>query len=412
MPGWGSRPPRARTPSPPPIAARRVCCIPTWRGPAIPTRSWRSNRPMTPWPTRRCARPMTVRHGSPRSTKWSPALSGPGTQADAACSGRYPRVTDIPVFVWIGLGAVLIVSVVQVVRHLSALPALPQRYEIRANAPTIPPDAPNTPEALQKAAYGPKPLRLAGTPNFYVVPAASQTVLWRRDDENKRFVPAGHLPPFTTVQAVRRFRQNGLYEVLITDITIGYIEAARLAAGDVNAARRAYCAYNAGTPPENGEILQRRGAGKGRLTLDNRTTQPAAVKLRDAGGGCADGLPRTRGACRTRRPAGGPLPPGFRYRRIVEPGLPELRRRHAGAADGAASAAGGADPADHSSQLAGGAKSGRYFRSVVRAQLNPRARPDRGAAWPSHCRNRCAGCSTRRSTRRWRAARMPRKASR
>jgi hypothetical protein len=80
-----------------------------------------------------------------------------------------------------------------------------------------------------------------------------------------------------------------------------------LTPGDATAARRAYCAYNAGPAPADGEVLERHAGGPGHLELNNRTTQPAVVKLRDQTGAVAvsvflapgghaavDGLPDTR----------------------------------------------------------------------------------------------------------------------
>lgn len=194
---------------------------------------------------------------------------------------RFPRPSDLPVAVWVVLGSVLIIGITQVVRNLMVLPPVPRRQEIRANAPTITPVAP---EAAYVAAYGPTPVRLAGTPNYYVVPAAGATVLWRPDEAQNNFFPSGQLPPFSSVQALRLLQQNGLVEVRISDRATGFIEAARLAPGDATAARGAYCAYNAGPPPGNGEVFRQVGTGPGRLELDNRTTQPAVVKLRDRAG--------------------------------------------------------------------------------------------------------------------------------
>jgi hypothetical protein len=194
---------------------------------------------------------------------------------------RYPRPSDMPIAVWLVLGAVLVVGIVQVVRHLTVLPPLPRRPEVPALAASV---APATPEQARAAAFGPTPLRLAGIPNFYVVPAAGSTVLWRRDEAHDGFLPSGQLPPFSAVQGLRLLRQNGLMEVRITDQATGFVETARLTPGDATAAHSAYCAYNAGPSPGNGEVLQHRGVGKGRLELDNRTTQPVVVKLRDRSG--------------------------------------------------------------------------------------------------------------------------------
>ena len=194
---------------------------------------------------------------------------------------RAPRAADVPKAVWVVLGTVLVVGIYEVVQHLTMLPPLPPRVEIRPNAPVV---APATAEAQRLATYGPKPVRMPGVPNYYVVPGAGTTVIWRRDEARNAYVSSGQLPPFSAIQALRLFRQNGLVEFKTGDTATAFVEASRLAPGDLGTARRAYCAYNAGPAPGNGEILRQTGTGRGHLELDNRTTQPAVVKLRDAAG--------------------------------------------------------------------------------------------------------------------------------
>ena len=53
--------------------------------------------------------------------------------------------------------------------------------------------------------------------------------------------------------------------------------AVRLTAGDREDARRAYCAYEAGPAPRNGEILGRSASGSASLALSNRGPQSAVV---------------------------------------------------------------------------------------------------------------------------------------
>jgi hypothetical protein len=188
--------------------------------------------------------------------------------------------SDRPLMVWAGLGAFLCFSVYQAVTHILALsPAI--RTDIRPNAAIV---APLSPSAHQAVLYGPAPVRLAGTPNFYVMPAGSPTLLWRLDTEHNALVPLGQLPPFSAVQAVRLVRQSGMLEVRLNDRVNGFVLASHFTPGNAVAARRAYCGYNAGTTPPNGEMLQRRGYGHGTLNLENRAVQPAVVKLRDETG--------------------------------------------------------------------------------------------------------------------------------
>jgi hypothetical protein len=218
---------------------------------------------------------------------------------------RHPRLSDLPIGLWIGAALVICLGVVEAALHLSADvargdaavaapgPVVTRAAPGRADAPVSPPlaAAPGGPPADGSPPSMPPvqmaPLQLAGTPNYYIVPAAGATVLWRLDPNRRAFVPSGRLPPFTSVQALRLFRQNGLVEIRVTETTTGLVEASRLSPGDTAAARRAYCAYNSGALPDNGEVLERHGAGPGTLDVDNRTAQPVVVKLRDLGGAVA-----------------------------------------------------------------------------------------------------------------------------
>jgi hypothetical protein len=128
-------------------------------------------------------------------------------------------------------------------------------------------------------------VRLAGVPNFFVLPGASPAMVWRQDTGHDGYKPVGQLPPFSSVQAVRLVRQSGMVEVRYDEGSNAFIDSKRLAPGDVDAARRAYCGYNAGPAPFNGEVLEQQGQGAGTLQIDNNTVQPAVVKLRDKAGG-------------------------------------------------------------------------------------------------------------------------------
>ena len=199
----------------------------------------------------------------------------------AAAASRHPRFSDLPIVVWAGVAAFLVLCIYQVTTHLLAPPSV-VRAEIRPNAATV---VPLSPSAHQAVLYGPTPVRLAGTPNFYVIPAGSPAILWRMDPaRNNALTSLGQLPPFSAVQAVRLIRQNGMLEVLVNDSGNGFISADHLTAGNAVAAHRAYCGYNAGLAPFDGEVLDRRGTGGGTLEVQNRAVQPAVVKLRDEAG--------------------------------------------------------------------------------------------------------------------------------
>jgi len=211
--------------------------------------------------------------------------------ADQALAGagesllmRLPPLPRLPVALLAGLGIVLGFGVIEAAWHLWSPPRQAE-VSIRPNAPSV---APLSPSAHRAVLYGPTPVHLAGVPNFYVVPAASAAVLWRLDSGRDKLLPIAELPPFSTLQAVRMMRQTGMLEVRVTDGGMnGYVAADHLAPGNVLTAQRAYCGYNAGAAPEDGEILDQRGTGDGTLVLDNQAVQPAVVKLRDATGAVA-----------------------------------------------------------------------------------------------------------------------------
>ncbi len=207
----------------------------------------------------------------------------------ASTPTRQPRFSDLPIAVWIGSGVFLCLCVYEVIAHLLATPPPLHEPTIRPNAAIV---APLSPSAHQAVLYGPTPVHLPGTPNFYVIPAASPAVLWHVDTEHNALVPLGQLPPFSSVQAVRLVRQNGMLEVLLNDRGNGFISADHLTPGNAAAARRAYCGYNAGPAPSNGERLANAetpapGRHDNTLQLENRAVQPAVVKLRDDAGGVA-----------------------------------------------------------------------------------------------------------------------------
>jgi len=188
---------------------------------------------------------------------------------------RGPRLSDLPLAVWAGLGIIALLAGGEAVLHLNAQPPTDNLVVVPATAPTV---APQVPPAA------PHPVRLAGNPNVYVIPSSNPALVLRFDQPRNVFVPIGQLPAFSAVQAVRVLRDHGLVEIRLTDSTTGFIDASRLTPGNVAVARQAYCTYNSGTPPTNGEILSRNGTGTGQATIENRSGQPAVVKLRDRDG--------------------------------------------------------------------------------------------------------------------------------
>ncbi len=195
---------------------------------------------------------------------------------------RHPRLSDLPMPLWIGAGLLICLAAAEAAVHL-----------YNADAP-VPPTVIAGPARiaarLPEPQPGPSPVatrapaQIAADPNAYIMPAGGPAIMWRHDPVSDRFEPIGKMVPFTPVRTLHPFRQTGLIEVRTTDGWPALIEAARLTPGDPAAARHAYCVYNAGPPPENGEVLDRRGQGSGTLTVTNRSSEPAVLKLRDEAG--------------------------------------------------------------------------------------------------------------------------------
>jgi hypothetical protein len=139
-------------------------------------------------------------------------------------------------------------------------------------APNAEPDLPTAP----KAAPQPVP-PLAGDPTAYVLPEGGGAVLWG-GAPGKQVVRLGTLPPFTAVHA-EALVVNGLQAVTLADGHLAYLDAARLMPGDAHDARQARCAYVAGIPPENGEVLARGASGPDSLDIVNHEPTAAVVTL-------------------------------------------------------------------------------------------------------------------------------------
>ena len=199
---------------------------------------------------------------------------------DLPIAPRLPRLSGVPVAVWAGMATVLALGLIGLATHLHPS-ARPAETPIRPNAPIVPPLSPSDQRTVL---YGLPPVHLAGTPNFYVTPSTEPAVLWRRPAGQSQLLRVAELPPFSTGHAIRLERQSGLVEVQVSDTGSGFIAASRIALGDSRTARRAYCGYNAGPVPEDGELLERRTTGNGSLSVDNHAPQPAVVKLRDPAG--------------------------------------------------------------------------------------------------------------------------------
>jgi len=204
-----------------------------------------------------------------------PAAEAPRAAPPRSARTRGPRLSDLPLAAWAIMALVVVFAGFEAILHLTAPPEQDDTVNVPATAPTV---APQTPPPA------PRPIRLFGAPNVYVIPAGSPALVLRYDADRQAYVPIGQLPAFSVAQAIRVLHDNGLVEIRLTENADGFIDAARLAPGNIIAAHQAYCAYNAGPPPANGEILDRAGAGDTKVTIENRSGQPLVVKLRDRTG--------------------------------------------------------------------------------------------------------------------------------
>jgi hypothetical protein len=191
---------------------------------------------------------------------------------------RGPRLSDLPVALWAGLGGVAFIASVMALVQFNRVPPAPPPPVARPYAPSVPEPSPSPAAPLAAA------VPATGVTTHYIVPAGGAAILWRRGTSRDSYVPMGELPAFSAVQALGVVAPHGLVEIRLADGGSGFVDAARLTPGDGATAHRAYCAYNAGAMPENGEVLAHRGSGPAHMQISNRAGEPAVVKLRDASG--------------------------------------------------------------------------------------------------------------------------------
>ena len=193
---------------------------------------------------------------------------------------RGPRWSDLPVGLWAGLGGMTCVAALMALVQFSRpLPPV--------GPPVALPFAPSVAPAVRTLPVRPSvPLgaAAAGATTHFIIPGSGAALLWRRDATRDAFLPVRELAVFSPVRALGLLPEHGLVEVRLPDGGSGFVDAARLAPGDGSAAHRAYCTYNAGPSPQNGEILGGGGGGRAQVRIANRSEEPAVVKLRDASG--------------------------------------------------------------------------------------------------------------------------------
>ncbi len=170
---------------------------------------------------------------------------------------------------------------------------------------TPPPAMSSSPSSPIPPSPSPAPV-LEGTPDHYVLPGAGDAVLWRGDPAHGALTPGGALAAFVAVHVLSGTPTDNMVPIALAGGT-GYVDAARLMPGDAGAAHRAACAYQAGRPPANAEVLGGGGDGGGRATLANASSGPAVITLRGSDGRLIVRVYlASRGAARLDGLAGGP----------------------------------------------------------------------------------------------------------
>jgi DnaJ domain len=186
---------------------------------------------------------------------------------------RGPRLADLPIALWASIGGVFVLAVTMAVLQLD-----------RSPPPARPRPPPAPPAVTASPPLPAAPLAPPAVPTHFVVPAGTEAVLWQHDSQRDDYVPRGQVPDFASVEALRDVPEHGLVQVRLGDGREGFVEASRLTPGDGDAARRAFCMYNAGAPPRNGEVLASRAVGASTLDVENHGGEAAVVKLRNAAG--------------------------------------------------------------------------------------------------------------------------------
>ncbi len=218
----------------------------------------------------------------------APASPGPDGMAPARSAS--PELSGlVSRGLWMaGLGGGLIAIVVAAVAlfHPSSPPPRPASGELPVAAAPRAPLAANPPAPAPPVPVPPPSLALAGTPDHYVLPGAGPATVWRGDPAGGSLSPDGVLPAFAPVHVPALPAPGGLLPIALAGGRADFVAATRLMPGNALAAQRANCAYSAGDPPANGEVLASGGSGTAdaHVTLVNASTSPAVVMLRDSAG--------------------------------------------------------------------------------------------------------------------------------
>lgn len=189
---------------------------------------------------------------------------------------KIPSIPVVPRFGLSGLPlilacAVLGVAIVAVAGAIHALTAVNRTIAT----------APQTMERQAAPTSARRILTLVGPWSDYVTPGNGPAILWQEQAADGLLRPVARLPAFTVVRAIGALPDRGLVIIALGGGAHAYVDAGRLSPGGLADARRAFCADQAGAPPNNAEVLGQRGSGSARVVVHNRGEEPAVVKLRD-----------------------------------------------------------------------------------------------------------------------------------
>lgn len=194
---------------------------------------------------------------------------------------RFPRRAANPAlarWLFIIAAVAVVLGVIEASQWLGPVPPWAPTVSFRPNAPAVPP-RPLTREADQVARRA-----ATGETDYFTLPSAAPTVLWKLNAATGTFTPGRHLPQFTPVESLRVLPLDGLIEVRLPDGETGYLMQSTLTAGTTAAARLEACHADPGPSIPNAELLLYRTPGDAPLVVRNDGTFPAVVKLRNARG--------------------------------------------------------------------------------------------------------------------------------
>lgn len=208
------------------------------------------------------------------SPPWSRAMAFAMFQALSRAVARLVGIVPRGFVLWVGFLFVSAVGAAWLMVSIASGPTegLPDRTDVPR--PAV---AAEAPRVLPLA-------RLAGSANFYVLPGMGTATVWHQDAPGAPLRAMARLEAFAPVDVLGTDPAQHLAAILLAHRAVGFVAAARLTKGGRGAARHAYCADRAGTPPRSGEVLARRGAGGGRIEVVNKDLEPSVVKLRGPAG--------------------------------------------------------------------------------------------------------------------------------